>query len=75
MSGFVYPNCGGKSRIFKPTTGGGKQLAKDLGVKFLGSCFLDIYPDSPASEAIMDVVDELRDAIEGDSTSSADKGD
>ncbi|QOU18100.1 hypothetical protein BRETT_001545 [Brettanomyces bruxellensis] len=58
MSGFVCPNCGGKSRIFKPTTGGGKQLAKDL-----------------ASEAIMDVVDELRDAIEGDSTSSADKGD
>lgn len=90
MSGFVCPNCGGKSRIFKPTTGGGKQLAKDLGVKFLGSvpldprigrscdsgeCFLDIYPDSPASEAIMDVVDELRDAIEGDGTSSTDKGD
>ena len=41
MSGFVYPNCGGKSRIFKPTTGGGKQLAKDLGVKFLGSVPLD----------------------------------
>ncbi|QPG73853.1 cytosolic Fe-S cluster assembly factor nbp35 [Brettanomyces nanus] len=80
MSGFVCPNCGGKSRIFKPTTGGGKKLAQDLGIKFFGSVpldprigkscdsgqsFLDLYPDSPASEAILDVVDSLRDEIEG----------
>lgn len=79
MSGFVCPHCGGKSRIFKPTTGGGEKLAKDLGIKFLGSipldprigrscdagqCFLDNYPDSPASEAFMDVVDDIRDQIE-----------
>ncbi|VEU22046.1 DEKNAAC103052 [Brettanomyces naardenensis] len=83
MSGFVCPNCGGKSRIFKPTTGGGEQLSKDLGIKFLGSvpldprigkscdsgqCFLDQYPDSPASDAILDVVDALRDEIEGEAT-------
>lgn len=80
MSGFVCPGCGGKSQIFKPTTGGGQQLAKDLNIKFLGSvpldprigkscdngeCFFDIYPDSPASEAILEVVESLRDEVEG----------
>lgn len=79
MDGFVCPNCGGESRIFKPTTGGGKKLASDLSVKYLGSvpldprigkacdageCFLDLHPDSPASDAILDVVDALRDEIE-----------
>lgn len=80
MSGFVCPGCGNESQIFKPTTGGGEQLAKDLNIKFLGSvpldprigkacdngeCFFDSYPDSPASDAIIDVVESLRDEIEG----------
>ncbi|EER32388.1 protein NBP35 [Candida tropicalis MYA-3404] len=79
MSGFVCPNCKGESQIFKATTGGGKQLCEELGIKFLGSvpldprigkacdsgeCFFDDYPDSPAATAILDVVDALRDEVE-----------
>lgn len=79
MSGFVCPNCKGESQIFKPTTGGGEQLCKDLGIPFLGSVpldprigkscdagesFFDSYADSPAATAILDVVDALRDQVE-----------
>ncbi|CAN3358871.1 cytosolic Fe-S cluster assembly factor Nbp35p [Diutina catenulata] len=79
MSGFVCPNCKGESQIFKPTTGGGEALCKELGLPFLGSvpldprigrscdrgeCFFDEHADSPAATAILDVVDRLRDAIE-----------
>lgn len=78
MSGFVCPNCKGESKIFKPTTGGGKKLAEEFGIPFLGSVpldprigkacdsgesFLDLYPDSPASTAILDVVDVLIDNL------------
>lgn len=78
MSGFVCPNCKGESQIFKATTGGGKALCKELGIKFLGSVpldprigkcadfgesFLDTYPDSPASLAVLNVVESLRDAV------------
>lgn len=79
MAGFVCPNCQGESQIFKPTTGGGEQLCKDLNIKFLGSVpldprigkscdsgesFFDKYADSPAATAILDVVDALRDEVE-----------
>ncbi|KAI5954906.1 NBP35 [Candida jiufengensis] len=79
MSGFVCPNCHGESQIFKATTGGGEQLCKELGIKFLGSVpldprigkacdngesFFDSNPDSPAATAILDVVDGLRDQVE-----------
>ena len=78
MSGFVCPNCKGESQIFRPTTGGGEGLCKELGVRFLGSVpldprigrscdrgevFLDEYPDSPASEAILDVVESIKVAV------------
>ncbi|CAI4062937.1 hypothetical protein SUVZ_07G1570 [Saccharomyces uvarum] len=78
MSGFVCPNCKGESQIFKPTTGGGEALCKELGIRFLGSVpldprigkscdmgesFLDNYPDSPASTAVLNVVEALRDAV------------
>lgn len=78
MSGFVCPNCKGESQIFKPTTGGGEALCKELGIKFLGSVpldprigrcsdegesFLDEFPDSPATLAVLNVVEELRDAV------------
>lgn len=78
MSGFVCPGCKGQSQIFKPTTGGGKALCDELGINFLGSVpldprigkccdigesFLDTYPDSPASEAVLQVVEALRDAV------------
>ena len=79
MTGFVCPNCKGESQIFKPTTGGGEALCKELGIKYLGSVpldprigkscdqgksFFDEYADSPAATAILDVVDSLRDEIE-----------
>lgn len=75
MSGFVCPSCKNESMIFKPTTGGGKALAKEFGIEFLGAipldprigkacdegeCFLDLYEDSPATEAILDIVGKLR---------------
>lgn len=81
MSGFVCPNCHGESKIFKPTTGGGEQLCKDAKIPFLGSVPLDPrigrccdngenyfeeYDDSPATAAILDVVDRLRDQVEVD---------
>ncbi|CCE65039.1 hypothetical protein TPHA_0J02190 [Tetrapisispora phaffii CBS 4417] len=80
MSGFVCPSCKGESQIFRPTTGGGKAFCKELNIPFLGSVpldprigkccdsgesFLDLYPDSPATDAILDVVEALRDTIEG----------
>lgn len=78
MSGFVCPNCKGESQIFKPTTGGGMSLCEELGINFLGSVpldprigkccdegesFLDTFPDSPASKAVLEVVEALRDAV------------
>ncbi|ODV63068.1 Fe-S cluster-binding ATPase [Ascoidea rubescens DSM 1968] len=79
MSGFVCPNCKGESQIFKPTTGGGESLAKEFNIPFLGEVpldpriarccdngenFLELYTDSPATTAILDIVDNLRDQIE-----------
>lgn len=79
MLGFVCPNCKGELQIFKPTTGGGEALCKELGLPFLGlvpldprigrscdrgECFFDEHADLPAATAILDVVDRLRDAIE-----------
>ena len=39
MSGFICPHCGGSVDIFE--TGGGKRLAEESGVPFLGSIPLD----------------------------------
>lgn len=79
MLGFVCPNCKGESQIFKPTTGGGELLCKEMGIPFLGSVpldprigracdngesFFDNYADLPAATAILDVVDALRDQVE-----------
>ena len=72
MSGFVCPNCKFESQIFKPTTGGAKQLALDSGLELLGcvpldpmigKCvdfgqnFLKLYPDSPCTRAYLDIID------------------
>ncbi len=71
MSGFACPNCKHTSEIFKATTGGGKGLAEEMGIPFLGSVpldprigmscdygesFFDSFADSPACEAIKNVV-------------------
>ncbi|KAI8981734.1 P-loop containing nucleoside triphosphate hydrolase protein [Mycotypha africana] len=80
MSGFVCPNCHGESVIFPPTTGGAKALADEFGLELLGkipldprvakSCdmgqsFLDEYPESPASEAYLQIIERIRDKCEG----------
>ncbi|KAH3903439.1 probable Cytosolic Fe-S cluster assembly factor NBP35 [Saccharomycodes ludwigii] len=79
MSGFVCPNCQNESRIFKPTTGGAMQLCKELNLPFMGSVpldprirkccdsgmnFIDVNPDSPATDAILDILFKLREKIE-----------
>jgi ATP-binding protein involved in chromosome partitioning len=64
MSGFVCPNCGHETQIFK--SGGGERMAREMGVPFLGQIpidarvvdasdagesYLAAYPDSPAASA------------------------
>ena len=80
MSGFVCPSCKGESQIFKPSTGGGRRLAQDMNVPFLGAVpldprigksadygvsFLDEYPDSPASIAYLDIIDSEHPCAHG----------
>ncbi|KAI9723159.1 MAG: cytosolic Fe-S cluster assembly factor nbp35 [Chrysothrix sp. TS-e1954] len=79
MSGFVCPKCKSESQIFRPTTGGGEALAKELGVRFLGrvpldprigmACdvgesFVEAFPDSPACKAVGEVVTGVIAAVE-----------
>ncbi|KAJ1990595.1 cytosolic Fe-S cluster assembly factor nbp35 [Dimargaris cristalligena] len=75
MSGFVCPNCKGESQIFAPTSGGGKRMAEMTKVPFLGRIpldprigkssdsgvsFMELYPDSPATQAFKDIVDKIK---------------
>jgi ATP-binding protein involved in chromosome partitioning len=72
MSGFVCPHCGQKTEIFQ--SGGGKKMAQEAGVSFLGSIPIDPkvgvdsdkgYPfviehkDSAAAKAFMDIVAKI----------------
>lgn len=74
MSGFVCPNCKHESQIFKASTGGGRALAEEMGIPFLGAVpldprirmacdygesFFDSFPDSPACKAFQGVVRNL----------------
>lgn len=78
MSGFVCPKCTHESQIFMATTGGGKRLAHDMDVPFLGAVpldprigmacdygedFFDAYPDSPACTALKGVVKRISEEI------------
>ncbi|KAH0429361.1 hypothetical protein CKAH01_14496 [Colletotrichum kahawae] len=71
MAGFVCPKCTNQSEIFRATTGGGRALAEEMGIPFLGSVpldprigiacdygesFFDNFPDSPACVAFKEVV-------------------
>jgi ATP-binding protein involved in chromosome partitioning len=75
MSGFTCPECGHMTRIFK--TGGGKDLADNLGLPFLGALPLDPEimvsgeegaplvtrdPDSPAARAFLDLAASVKKA-------------
>lgn len=74
MAGFVCPKCTHETQIFRPTTGGGKALAEEMQIPFLGSVpldprigqacdygesFFDHFPDSPACAALKRVVRNL----------------
>jgi ATP-binding protein involved in chromosome partitioning len=72
MSGMICPHCGKTINLFKE--GGGQKAAQELGVPFLGKipldpdivilgdegkAFVDSQPDSKASEAFREVVDNI----------------
>ena len=76
MSGFVCPKCGTETDIFR--AGGGKKIAEDLEVRFLGSIPLDpricensdqgapfilSHRDSPAAKAFNAVVDQIAELL------------
>ena len=78
MSMFVCPKCDYESEIFRATTGGGRGLAEEMGVPFLGAVpidpriamacdygesFFDSFPDSPACRALKGVVRRLAGEI------------
>ncbi|KLO19064.1 P-loop containing nucleoside triphosphate hydrolase protein [Schizopora paradoxa] len=78
MSGFVCPSCKGESQIFRPSTGGAKRLAHEMGIELLGTVpldprigksadygvsFLDEYPDSPASDAYLSIIRRIKDIL------------
>ncbi|MEM3706126.1 MAG: P-loop NTPase, partial [Candidatus Bathyarchaeia archaeon] len=77
MSGFICPKCGAEVNIFK--TGGGRKIAEDLAVPFLGSIPIDPeictdsdegkpfivgHSDSPASKAFTDIVKKIEQYLE-----------
>jgi ATP-binding protein involved in chromosome partitioning len=76
MSGFVCPQCGAETSIFK--IGGGKKIAEQLGIEFLGRVPLDAricddsdqgtpfivqHPDSPAAKAFLEIVRNIEKQI------------
>ena len=77
MSGFVCPDCGKETHVFK--RGGGKKVAQEYSVPFLGSIPLDPrvceasdlghpfvmeHPDSAASKAFMAIVEKIKAFIQ-----------
>jgi len=77
MSGFVCPKCGAEVHIFR--TGGGRKIAEELDVPFLGGIpidpeicvdsddgkpFIVRHPESPASKAFMDIVKKIERYLE-----------
>ena len=77
MSGFICPNCGTKIDIFQ--SGGGRQIAEEMGIPFLGSIpidqkicedsdkgvpFIAEHKDSQASRAFMEIVQKIEQFLE-----------
>jgi ATP-binding protein involved in chromosome partitioning len=73
MSGFVCPKCGTETSIFK--TGGGRKIAQDMSVPFLGIIpidpeicrdsdsgmpFITEHSDSPAAKAFSEIVKKVQ---------------
>jgi ATP-binding protein involved in chromosome partitioning len=77
MSGFICPYCGARSDIFQ--SGGGKKIAGELALPFLGSIPIDQkisedsdkgspfvieHAGSPASKAFMEIVNKIEAFLE-----------
>jgi len=77
MSGFVCPGCGQRHEIFG--AGGGRKLARDMGLPFLGEVPLDTAvraagdlgqptalsaPESPAGKAFTEIASRVLAAVE-----------
>jgi len=78
MSGLVCPHCGEEINVFK--TGGGRKMADEMGVPFLGSVPLDPrivdagddgtpyverFTDSPVGEAFAAIVQRVLNGLNG----------
>ena len=76
MSGFVCPKCGARIDIFR--SGGGRKIAEELSVPFLGSIpidekvaedsdkgvpFIIEHADSPASKSFMEIVRRIEESL------------
>lgn len=76
MSGFICPHCGEKTEIFQ--SGGGKKMAQETDVEFLGSIPIDpkvgaladkglpfviAYPESEASKEFNSIVAKIEDKL------------
>jgi ATP-binding protein involved in chromosome partitioning len=76
MSGYVCPSCGEEVDIFQ--SGGGKKMAAEAGVPFLGKIPIDPkvsatsdkgvpfvieQPDSPASKAFVEIVQKVEEYL------------
>jgi ATP-binding protein involved in chromosome partitioning len=76
MSGFICPHCGQKAEIFR--SGGGKKMAQQVGVPFLGSIPIDpevgvdsdkgtpfvfSHKDSAAAKAFMEIVQNVDEYV------------
>jgi ATP-binding protein involved in chromosome partitioning len=76
MSGYVCPSCGEEVDIFQ--SGGGKKMAEEAGVPFLGKIPIDPkvsatsdkgvpfvieQPDSPASKAFVEIVQKVEEYL------------
>jgi ATP-binding protein involved in chromosome partitioning len=77
MSGFICPHCGTKTEIFQ--SGGGRKMAEEMGVPFLGSIPIDpkvgadadkglpfvvAQADSAAAKAFMEIVAKVEDYLQ-----------
>ena len=76
MSGFICPHCGEKTEIFQ--SGGGKKMAQEMNVAFLGSIPIDpnigvdsdkgtpfvvSHKDSAATKAFMEIVENVDEYV------------